>query len=444
MLAVAGACACQVPATRLAPPRPIPAGVDWSYEVRLSPTGDLAVDADFATAPGALEVDDDAMPFVHDLQPSADGRHVRYRFALREAAERLMDPETAISAGDAWVAPPSTWLMHPKVAASGAFRFHVVAQPPATFAAGTHRSPDGAEDTYEAPASDLEDASFAAFGVLSLQTVTEGAARIEVAVAPRGLQLAPAEAAAWVGRSVHAIAAYAGRFPAPRTLVIVMNGSPGAPTRGETLGDAGPAVLVRARNGLDASGTRDDWVMTHELFHVALPTLSHEHVWLSEGIPSYVEPIARVRVGLLTPETLWHDLFEGLPQGLPGPGDEGLDATHTWGRTYWGGSLFCFLADVRIREQTRNARSFDDLVRAVVASGDDVESHWEVPKLLAEGDRATQTDVLSALYREMALRPGTVDLPSLWKQLGVSVDGDRVMFDDTAPLASVRRGIAGR
>jgi hypothetical protein len=429
--------------------RPVPPllelpGVDWNYEVRLTSRGDLVVDADFTTVPGALAVDDDAMPFVRDAQPSTDRRHLRYRFALREAAERLMDPETAISTGDAWVAPPSTWLMHPKVPSSGTFRFHVVAQPPARFAAGTHPAPDGDKDTYEAPASDLEDASFAAFGNLSLQTVTEGAARIEVAVAPRGLQLTPAEATAWVGRSAHAFAAYAGRFPAPRTVVIIINGSPGAPTRGETLGDGGPAVLVRARDGLDVNGTRHDWVMTHELIHVALPTLSHKHVWLSEGIPSYVEPIARVRVGLLAPETLWHDLIEGLPQGLPGPGDDGLDADHTWGRTYWGGSLFCLLADVRIRARTGNARSFDDLVRALVASGDDVESHREVARVLAEGDAVTRTDVLSALYREMALRPGTVDLPSLWKQLGVSVDGDRVIFDDTAPLASVRRGIAAR
>jgi predicted metalloprotease with PDZ domain len=184
--------------------------------------------------------------------------------------------------------------------------------------------------------------------------------------------------------------------------------------------------------------------MTHELLHVVLPSLARQHMWLSEGIPSYVEPIARVRAGLTTPEAVWRDLMVGLPQGLPEAGDQGLERTHTWGRTYWGGSLFCLLADVRIREATGDARSFDDVIRAVVATGADVEAHWEVTRLLDVGDGVTGTGVLHALYRELALAPGAVDLPALWRRLGLRLDGDRLTFDDAAPLASVRRGIAGR
>jgi predicted metalloprotease with PDZ domain len=175
-----------------------------------------------------------------------------------------------------------------------------------------------------------------------------------------------------------------------------------------------------------------------------MPSLSRDHVWLSEGIASYVEPIVRVHAGTLTAEKLWRDLVEGLPQGLPEAGDEGLEKTHTWGRTYWGGSLYCLMADLRIREQTRNARSFDDVIRAVVATGDDVEAHWEVTKLLDVGDAATGTRALHEVYAQLALRPGTVDLPALWRRLGVKLDGEHVTFDDAAELAAVRRSIAGR
>jgi predicted metalloprotease with PDZ domain len=184
--------------------------------------------------------------------------------------------------------------------------------------------------------------------------------------------------------------------------------------------------------------------MTHELLHVVLPSLSHDHVWLSEGLPSYVEPIVRVRAGTLSVEKLWRDLVEGLPQGLPEPGDEGLERTHTWGRTYWGGSLYCLMVDVGIRDETRNARSLDDVLRAIVATGDDVEAHWDVTRLLDLGDAATGTHVLHDVFRELALAPGTIDLPALWRRLGVKVDGERVTFDDAAPLAPVRRGIGGR
>jgi hypothetical protein len=41
-------------------------------------------------------------------------------------------------------------------------------------------------------------------------------------------------------------------------------------------------------------------------------------------------------------------MVSGMPQGEPQRGDRGLDGTHTWGRTYWGGAMFCLLTDVEI------------------------------------------------------------------------------------------------
>jgi hypothetical protein len=410
--------------------------------------GDLSVEARFA--PGVLgtpRVDDDAAPYVRDLSTSTEGgwRVMRYRFALREAAEQTMDIDTAIAAGDVLIAPPSTWLLRPDEATAGSFRFHVVTDPPAHFIAGTHPSADGPPDSYQAPTGALDASSFAVFGPFHLATVVSGASRVLVSIAPRGLSVGDGDVVAWVKSAVDAIAAYLGRsFPAPRSLVVVMRGRPGRPTSGETLGDGGPGVLVRAGDAVTAAITRDDWIMTHELLHVVMPSLAHPHVWLSEGIASYVEPLARVRAGTLAPEKLWRDLVEGLPQGLPEAGDEGLEKTHTWGRTYWGGSLYCLLADVRIREETGNARSFDDVIRAVVATGAGVENHWDLARFLDVGDAATGTHVLHDAFRELALAPGTVDLGILWRRLGVAVDARHVTFDDGAPLASIRHAMAGR
>jgi hypothetical protein len=422
--------------------------VPWRYEARLR-GGDLDVEARFAPGvTGVPRVDDDAGPFVRDVSSTVESgwRVVRYRFALREAAERFVNVETAIASGDVVVAPPSTWLLHPDEPTPGNFRFHVTTSPPDSFVAGTHPASDGEPGAYEAPTEALEGAGFAAFGGFHERTVASGPARVVVAIAPDHLRLTDVDVAAWVESAVAAIAGYLARsFPVARTLVVVQRGRPGSPTRGETLGDGGPSVLVRAADGLTAAATRDDWVMTHELLHVVLPSLAREHVWLSEGIPSYVEPLARVRAGIIAPEKVWRELVDGLPQGLPGPGDEGLEKTHTWGRTYWGGSLFCLVADVRLRERTNNARSLDDVVRAIVATGDDVEKSWDVQRVLDVGDRATGTQVLHEVYRKLALAPGTVDLAELWRRLGVVLDaGPGVRFDDAAPLAAVRRGIAGR
>ncbi len=435
----------------------------WQYDVRMegSPLAELEVDARFAAAAGRLRVDRDAARFAHDVQYEAGGRweraqggdagwavpcetagcHVRYRFALRAAAEAIDDVETAAVIGDVVIAPPSTWLLRPDASPSAArFRFHLAPSARARFAAGTFPSPDGAADTFEASTDGMEAASFAVFGGFLGLTLERGAARIEVAVAPQSLALSEEDTVGWIRSSVDAVAAYFGAFPSKHVLVVVMAGGPG-PMRGETLGDGGPAVLLRVGSDVRASALRDDWVAVHELLHAVLPSLPRQHTWLSEGIASYAEPVVRVRAGLLTPEKMWGDLVEGMPQGLPEAGDEGLERTHTWGRTYWGGALFCLVADVTIRERTGNKRSFDDVLRVAAKVGGDASKTWDIERWLDEGDRVTGTGVMNELYRDLGMAPGRVDLPALWARLGVR-RGDRgVSFDDGAPLAAVRSGI---
>jgi hypothetical protein len=84
---------------------------------------------------------------------------------------------------------------------------------------------------------------------------------------------------------------------------------------------------------------------------------------------------------------MWGDLVEGLPYGLPEPGDEGLDYTHTWGRTYWGGATFCLLADVRIRRETHNRDGLlRDALRAIIEAGENIEVSWPLARALDVGD----------------------------------------------------------
>jgi hypothetical protein len=99
----------------------------------------------------------------------------------------------------------------------------------------------------------------------------------------------------------------------------------------------------------------------------SFPSVPHDHHWIEEGIATYVEPIARSQVGDLSPETVWRELVDGLPKGLPASGDRGLDNTHTWGRTYWGGALFCLMADVEIHRRTHNRYGLQDALRGISA-----------------------------------------------------------------------------
>jgi hypothetical protein len=422
---------------------------------------ELAVAANFAAGSGTLSADDDAAPFMHEVEfaqgstwapatnngtswaaPCGSGCRVRYRFALGEAAAALHDSDTALAAGNALIAPPSTWLLHPDSAPEGAqFELHVEPAPGAAFVTAFQVAPGGRANTYRSDASVLDDAGYSAFGELQVSEVPAGDTTILLGVAPQNLGLTAEQARAWIATSAGAIAQYyQGHLPARHTLVLLMKGS-GRNTRGETLGGGGPTVLVRASDLVTPSTTREDWVVTHELFHANFPDIGREHAWLSEGLATYLEPIARARVGLVSDTKYWQDLLEGLPQGLPEAGDEGLEHTRTWGRTYWGGALFCIMADITLREQSGNRHSLDDVLWAIGKTGTTDEAFWEIQQVLDVGDRATGSHVLHDLYEQLAQKPGTVDLEKLFARLGVRARGGSVVFDDAAPLAKIRRSI---
>ena len=65
-------------------------------------------------------------------------------------------------------------------------------------------------------------------------------------------------------------------------------------------------------------------------------------------------------------------------------------------------------------------------------------------RVLSVAERATNSPVLRELYGRLAERPGTVDLSALFARLGVRAQGGTVVFDDSAPLAHIRRSIAAR
>jgi hypothetical protein len=179
------------------------------------------------------------------------------------------------------------------------------------------------------------------------------------------------------------------------------------------------------------------------MVHLGFPSVEDRHHWIEEGIATYVEPIARAYVGKLTAEQVWGDMVRDMPQGLPEAGDQGLDNTHTWGRTYWGGAIFCLLADIGIRKRTGNAKSLQDALRAINSAGGTIEADWPLQRAIQIGNKETGSTTLTELYEQMGSKPVTVDLPALWRQLGVRSSDHGVTFDSQAPLAAIRASILG-
>lgn len=437
----------------------------WHYQARLDSGGELVIEGRFdGKSAGKFADYDELAPFVRQFEvaqgdgwqsavkreaewlvPCSSGCRVRYRFALRQAAETLAQADTAIASGDVLIAPPSTWLLHPEIEQnSGKFELSVDPGPSARFVSAFEPVSGGSANHYQAPISVLDDSSFAAFGPLHVVRVPAGDTTVQLGVAPHGLGLSPSQVEAWISASAGAVASYyQGHLPARRTLVLVMQGE-GSSTRGITLGGGGPGVLVRTPDRVTPSTVREDWVVTHELLHANFPDVGPAHSWLSEGLATYLEPIIRARVGQIDEAKVWRDMVDGMPNGLPEAGDEGLENTRTWGRTYWGGAMFCLLADVELREKTGNRCSLDDVLLAIGKTGDSDEDHWSIERVLEEAEHATGTPVLRELYERLAKKPGTTDLNQLFTRLGVHARGDSVVFDDGAPLSALRKSITAR
>jgi hypothetical protein len=245
----------------------------------------------------------------------------------------------------------------------------------------------------------------------------------------------------WIRMSARAVATYYGRFPVSslRLLLVPVDGA--RIRGGTTWGYRGAAIRIPVGRESTEDVLRHDWVMVHEMVHTALPDMDDRYAWLSEGLAVYIEPIARVQAGDLSAAEIWQAMMRDMPKGLPQAGDQGLDNTDTWGRKYWGGAMFCLLADIEIRKRTNNRLGLQDAMRGVIAAGGNHERDWSLDRVLSTADKAVGVDVLTKLHNEMGPKPVTPDLASLWRDLGLKPQGETLAFDDTAPLAAIRKAI---
>jgi hypothetical protein len=246
---------------------------------------------------------------------------------------------------------------------------------------------------------------------------------------------------AWVTRSAGIVANYYDGFPTSTLRVRVVPEPGGGVRSGKTWGYNGGVIRVQVGRDVTDEELHNDWVLVHEMTHLALPEIGDDHTWLAEGLAVYIEGVARVQAGNRTQSDVWSEELHSMPHGLPQPGDGGLDHTHTWGRTYWGGAMFCLMADVEIHRRTQNRFGLQDAARAIVRKSGGLTVEWPIERVLKTGDAAVGTPVLEDLYAQMKDAPVTPDLLALWHKLGVEPDGSSVRLTDDAPLAQIRQSI---
>lgn len=245
----------------------------------------------------------------------------------------------------------------------------------------------------------------------------------------------------WVESAARAVAAYYGTFPVKRVVLTIHGGGPGRITSGRTDGAGGEASIeISVGDAATPADLASNWELVHEMVHLAFPSMRRQ-AWIEEGLATYVEPLVRARAGLAPSDDIWKWLLSGLPRGQKALEPGGLEGERSWAATYWGGALFCFDADVAIRQKTGGKKSLDDALRAIVRAGGNVTVTWSLDKALDTGDAAIGMPVLRDLYARMAAKAPADDLDAVFRSLGVRGEKSGVSYDDAAPLASIRRGI---
>ncbi len=275
-----------------------------------------------------------------------------------------------------------------------------------------------------------------------LRAFDVGSSRVRLTIGDGPLAVSRDDVLRWVRDCCEAVAAWYGRFPVHPLELAVVPGDGDGVYGGRTVGGPVPRVRVHVGATAELADLYGDWILVHELVHLAFPNVPRAHHWIEEGLATYVEPWIRVACGQLTADRAWGDLVDGLPQGQPAAGDRGLDHTPTWGRTYWGGALYCLLVDVALRRQTPDVGLKQALI-GILRAGGNMTVSWPLERALAVGDAATGRTVLTDTWRAHRDRAVRVDLDAMWRELGVVRAGDGIAFDDTAPGAGIHRAIDG-
>lgn len=290
---------------------------------------------------------------------------------------------------------------------------------------------------------ELRVGTYTTFGPVATRDLDVAGASVRLAILDGALDLPPDELGRWVAEAERGVIDFFERPPATRTLVVLapIPGLYGV-LFGKMLPASGPGVVVILGEHVTPPELHADWILVHELFHAGTPSFVDEGKWYDEGLATYYEPLIRARLGWYREADLWREFLRNMPRGVEAMERRGLEHPVEFSDTYWGGGLFCLLADVEARRASNGAVGLEDGLRAVLRRGGAASQVWPLARAFEVADGALARPVLAPLAGAHADHGAPVDLAGLWRNLGVSLDPQGgVAFDAAAPLARVRHAL---
>ena len=383
------------------------------------------------------------------VEPRGGLVEARYRYDLTGYARAVDQVSVAVQRGGGVLALLSAWLLEPRgYDRAPIIDIRMTTAAGLVFAAGLPKVGDASRLS----GTTVRFTGYSALDRLGLQEVAvplpgslrpgqrRGQGVLQVAILDGVPEASRTTLIDWVRRTAEAQANYWQGFTARQMLLgLVPAGSRRGVGYGRTVPGGGVTVMVQVGAEVDTRRLFNDWVLTHELIHTGMPFVRGRSTWFMEGAATYVEPIIRARAGWKTEEEVWREWVESMPQGA-GAFTIGL-ANASGRQNYWGGATFMLLADLAIRRATLGGKGLEDCLGGALWNGLDGSLRVGLDEYAAACDRATGTTAMASLIERHVARAEPVDLAALWRDLGISMVGGRVVLDDRAPGTRWRKMI---
>ena len=263
-----------------------------------------------------------------------------------------------------------------------------------------------------------------------------------------------AEIVAWINSTADNIRLTYGRFPNPDAKIIVIPatnrlwGKDSPVLFGQVTRNDGETVELFVNPLRPIEEFYSDWTATHEFSHLMLPLLSKRYRWISEGFATYYQNVLMSRAGHYTPEFAWQRLSEGFERGRESRPELSPNDAAAGGirqarmKVYWSGAAIALLADIELRSRSGGNESLDSALGQLQACCLPSRRRWSGPRLFKKLDSFVSTPVFMPLYEEYANTDGFPEMSEVLEDLGISVDEDRVTFNNNSSLAVIREAIS--
>jgi len=255
----------------------------------------------------------------------------------------------------------------------------------------------------------------------------------------------------WVNKNLDALTMTYGDFPVPRLqlLVVPVGKDPEPVTWGQVMRGGGDAVHVYIDQTQPLKDFLDDWVLIHELSHLLHPWIKGKDHWLYEGLASYYQNVLRARAGLLTPQQAWTKLHQGFQRGVRNTPphrtlaqvSENMSHNKNFMRVYWSGAAIALLADYKLRQQSDGQQSLDTALDKLHQCCLPTLNLWEGLDLLKKLDEITGTEIFTGLYNQYIPSTRFPDVTGIYQKLGLTIEGKKLVLDNHAPAANIRKAI---